>query len=1080
MKVMQRHLILTVHGIRTYGRWQERLEGLLKTEIAQSGHDIEIDGRHYRYGFFTLFSFLIPFLRNLAVRRFKMHLEAVLDEGPFDRINIVAHSFGTYLTINALASLNPVYRTRIDTVILCGSVLPPDWNLSQTIGANRVVRRLINDCGNRDGVLLLTLLVYGVGMGGRLGLHGFQGKHLVNRHFNIGHSGYFEGSPDDQSAFMRRWWVPLLLGDDHVAANDDRPEKPALVDRIWRTLGENSASATLSIYAVLVTIFAGSLWYLRERAVEAEKVALEERDLALRTQSRFLADLAKQSAALGNGATAINLSLEALPDLSNKFKLGSDRPYVVNAEGSLDTGLRTPREIAIFACHTAPIQSSALSHNESQVVTASWDGTACLFNASGDRRVILRGHTDRIWSSEFSPDDAKVVTAAWDGTARIWDTRLGNIIHVLNGHHGKVWSAAFSPDGRAVVTGGEDSTIRVWDVQAGTLLHTLQEHNKTVIKVGFSPDGRWIISVSWDSTARIWDAKTGKRIAVFADQSGPLTGFSISPNSSLVVLTGRSHDAVIWEARSGRPVQRLKGHTGAVTTAMFSPKGNFLITADGPPYVNDKTARVWDVATGRLISSLKGHAEGVTGASFSSDERLVVTASSDNTAAVWDVKSGQRQFVLSAHTDTVRNARFSMDGTRVLTWSDDTTARMWAINRGLTSKIFEHNDKVDTIVFVRNNELVVTASSDGTTRIWSLAKSAESILLPGKAYSTKDVAVLDDGTFFVLTLSDDGMARVWSGLSKALVSKLEAKAVVAGATTFSPDGTRVAAALENHSVGIFDMRTGRLTVSMIGHTGTISSVQFTSDGLRILTGSDDTTVRMWDAISGKQIYKLQRDGTNTMQRKGNQVVGVAINADGRRIVATYRDRIVYLWNAETMQRIGTFGNPTKVSNLAYPAHFSPDGRYVAAGFEQNSTGIWRADSGRLEHVLTQDAWVFGSRFSGDSRRLVTYSIDQTAHVWDVATGGELTILVGHTDNVYGADFNQRGDVVGTVSADGTARIWQLFPTTQQLVNAAKSATPRCLTAQERKKFFLEPVPPRWCITGAGLEAEKDSSKWRPK
>jgi hypothetical protein len=69
------HLILTIHGIRTYGDWQERLERLLRGEDPTLAAT-PLDVRHYRYGFFTLLSFLVPWFRNLAVKKFGSHLSA--------------------------------------------------------------------------------------------------------------------------------------------------------------------------------------------------------------------------------------------------------------------------------------------------------------------------------------------------------------------------------------------------------------------------------------------------------------------------------------------------------------------------------------------------------------------------------------------------------------------------------------------------------------------------------------------------------------------------------------------------------------------------------------------------------------------------------------------------------------------------------------------------------------------------------------------------------------------------------------------------------------------------------------------
>jgi hypothetical protein len=224
----RKHLILIVHGIRTYGPWQDRLETLIRAEASQQ-NSIQLDIRHYKFGFFTIFSFLVPWFRDIAVKQFRNHLSSILDEGRFDRIDIVAHSFGTFLSIKGLSGLDRQRNVHFQTVILCGSVLSPNDDLSRLIGPGRLVGRIVNDCGTKDAVLLLTLGIVGVGMGGRLGLQGFQSQSFINRYFEFGHGGYFSNE------FMGDWWLPLLLDDEPVRSDPPRPEVPPLSDRFWRT-----------------------------------------------------------------------------------------------------------------------------------------------------------------------------------------------------------------------------------------------------------------------------------------------------------------------------------------------------------------------------------------------------------------------------------------------------------------------------------------------------------------------------------------------------------------------------------------------------------------------------------------------------------------------------------------------------------------------------------------------------------------------------------------------------------------------------------------------------------------------------
>jgi WD40 repeat protein len=57
-------------------------------------------------------------------------------------------------------------------------------------------------------------------------------------------------------------------------------------------------------------------------------------------------------------------------------------------------------------------------------VTASADGTARLWNLSGEELAVLEGHTDWVWSAAFSPDGERLLTASDDGTARLWPSYL--------------------------------------------------------------------------------------------------------------------------------------------------------------------------------------------------------------------------------------------------------------------------------------------------------------------------------------------------------------------------------------------------------------------------------------------------------------------------------------------------------------------------------------------------------------------------------------------------------------------------------------------------------------------------------
>ena len=210
------HVVITVHGIRTFGAWQRRLERL----IAPASKDVRF--YHFEYGYFSLLAFIIPFTRWLVVRRFQRELRSIFGRVKPSRLDLVAHSFGTHLVGWALRGLSSEEDIRVHTVILSGSVLRSDFYWADLVPTR--VQRVINDCGSKDSVLLASqFLVLFTGMAGRVGFIGMNGPEFSNRYSNFGHGGYFQDPAGQSSdAYMTKYWVPAISGTDDIVPLDER------------------------------------------------------------------------------------------------------------------------------------------------------------------------------------------------------------------------------------------------------------------------------------------------------------------------------------------------------------------------------------------------------------------------------------------------------------------------------------------------------------------------------------------------------------------------------------------------------------------------------------------------------------------------------------------------------------------------------------------------------------------------------------------------------------------------------------------------------------------------------------------
>jgi hypothetical protein len=172
-----------------------------------------------------------------------------------------------------------------------------------------------------------------------------------------------------------------------------------------------------------------------------------------------------------------------------------------------------------------------------------------------------------------------------------------------------------------------------------------------------------------------------------------------------------------------------------------------------------------------------------------------------------------------------------------------------------------------------------------------------------------------------------------------------------------------------------------------GHNDRVDSVAFDPDGRRIVTGSDDGTVRVWDTQSGVELACL-RGHTRLVH-------SVAFDPDGRRLVSWSWDNTVRVWDAQSGAELACLRANTCCGTIPFGRHYVG----LVTGSDDGTVRVWDAQSGaELAWLRGHTGEVFSVAVAPDGRRLVTGSEDRTARVWDVESGECLEVIEG-TDNV---------------------------------------------------------------------------------
>ncbi|RYO76815.1 hypothetical protein DL762_009689 [Monosporascus cannonballus] len=241
---------------------------------------------------------------------------------------------------------------------------------------------------------------------------------------------------------------------------------------------------------------------------------------------------------------------------------------------------------------------------------------------------------------------------------------------------------------------------------------------------------------------------------------------------------------------------------------------------------------------------------------------------------------------------------------------------------------------------------------------------------------------------------------------------------------FSPDSSRVASGSDDYTVKVWDAATGACLSTLEGHRGRVSSVALSPDSSRVASGSYDSTVKVWDAATGACLSTL----------KGNRgsVSSVTFSPDSSRVASGSWDCTVKVWDAATGACLSTLeGHRDRVSSVA----LLPDSSRVASGSNDGTVKVWDAATGACLSTLEGHRGKVSSvTFSPDSSRVASGSYDYTVKVWDAATGACLSTLEGHRGRVNSVAFSPDGNYLitntGTIPLLALSKIGPL-PTAPQ-------------------------------------------------
>jgi WD40 repeat protein len=281
------------------------------------------------------------------------------------------------------------------------------------------------------------------------------------------------------------------------------------------------------------------------------------------------------------------------------------------------------------------------------------------------------------------------------------------------------------------------------------------------------------------------------------DKPPVITAVAILPGGGMVATAGDDHAVRLWSTTTGRIVHALDVHQDWVRALQFSPDGRVLASAG-----DDRQIVLWQVSTGKLIGRMPVHPRAIYAIAYSPDGSLLAAVGFEHVVRVYDAASGALVRELEGPGIDLRTVDFSPDGKQLAAAGRNGQIRLWHLPSGtIALEIAASLGRIRTLAYLPDGRHLVSAGEGRNISIWDTSTGEQRGALecrPGKVLSMTVC-----GENLIATGGSDNLVRVWNWQTQTEADRLQ------------------------------------------GHTGSVATLAYDPQSATIISGSFDTTVRVW-------------------------------------------------------------------------------------------------------------------------------------------------------------------------------------------------------------------------------------------
>ncbi len=632
--------------------------------------------------------------------------------------------------------------------------------------------------------------------------------------------------------------------------------------------------------------------------------------------------------------------------------------------------------------HAEAVYRIDFSPDGNRILTGAYDSSARVWDANtGEPISPPLYHKEVPLVAYFSPDGERIITAGLGAVAKIWrGDGLGEPLLTLQ-HDRKRFAihiAVLVPGREQLITGSVDGSLWLWDLESGELIQELALAPGYQSDVVLGPRGdRFVVLAMADP--QLWSLNPAEQLQRLRHVGGQVWSAAFSGDGK-VVSTVSDQRLIFWDAESGHRLGLVSG--GIDSTSRVRR----LEATDGIAFFNHDTVFTSQASQYEPVYGAITAAETIGDIHPDPEGRRVAIRTRKQTVSVWEWSPpverevvyrspvGKRDDLVGFVLDAEKRSRlvlgtYSGRGIRtvdylkggstegyldsdlfnlaLVSWPHQRLVAVLADRSGglslvdtKTEQVHEIKDvkTVDSLALSPDGQWLVGEVSDGSG-IWRYSTAegrlvGELLRVEGEA----SVCQFSDDSRFLVAGRRLGGVKVWTVADWSELGEKRGRWGQSRALAISPDSQTIAVGSDDGILRLFSLAGTLVEEWQVDLGSTVKSVLFSRDGRRVLAGTLDGEISVWQRKTGHLATALMVHAA--------EIYRLALHPDGRTLMAVYSDQNLRFWDSLNSTPLSTllpwYGGTGKEGNrfgMGPIANLSPDGRHYSVGLSDGRVEV---------------------------------------------------------------------------------------------------------------------------------------------